>query len=135
MNHDSECSCCAEDVTGSICECPGIIKERFSQPCLLLLLHQKPSYGYELIDDLSKMGSPADASAVYKNLRKMEQDGLVESQWDTSGPGPAKRYYQLTPEGEELLHAWAITVRQNKSVLEGFLSMYEKQFQSELTRH
>jgi poly-beta-hydroxybutyrate-responsive repressor len=127
---DRECGCeqgMSEMSEGS-CECPGIIKERFCQPCILLLLSNEPSYGYELIDTLDKLGSSADASSVYKTLRKMEQEGLVKSRWDTEGAGPAKRYYEITPEGEELLHAWAVTIRKHLETLEGFLKIYGGRF-------
>lgn len=128
---ERECGCepgMTEGISERSCECPGIIKERFCQPCILLLLSDKPSYGYELIDALDKLGSSADASSVYKMLRKMEQESLVKSRWDTEGIGPAKRYYEITSEGEELLRAWAITIRKHLETLEGFLKIYESQF-------
>ena len=37
----------------------------------------------------------------------MEKDGLLESSWETSETGPARRGYELTEEGATWLHAWA----------------------------
>ena len=100
---------------------------RFIEPSILLLLSGKPSYGYELMEELEKIGlhdgSP-DPGAVYRNLRRMEEDGLLESEWDTSGTGPARRLYRLTPKGQEYLEAWAVTIEQRKRSLEKFLKMY-----------
>ncbi|MCQ5340773.1 MAG: PadR family transcriptional regulator [Candidatus Methanomethylicia archaeon] len=40
---------------------------------------------------------------VYVMLRRMEEAGLVVSQWDTSGSGPAKRVYRITQDGIDYL--------------------------------
>lgn len=103
------------------------------QPCLLLLLHEKPAHGYELIEKLMEFGFDhcLDATTVYRNLRRMEEEGLVTSQWNTQGPGPARRLYQLTPEGEDLLHSWASTIRRRKETLEKFLDRYNRHFAPE----
>lgn len=113
------------------CSCPGGRLSRFIQPCLLLLLLDKPSYGYELIEGVSEFGfldGPPDPGAVYRNLRRMERDGLVTSKWKTAGSGPAKRYYELTSDGEELLHAWASRVSKRKAAFEKFLKRYKRHF-------
>ncbi len=105
--------------------CPGGPLKKFLQPCLLLLLRQKPAYGYELIESLTEFGLEApDPGTVYRNLRRLEEDGLVESHWDTSGSGPPRRFYKLTGEGEDMLRAWVVTIRKNKELLEGFLRRY-----------
>ena len=110
------------------CACPSSRLERFAEACLLLVLQQEPSHGYQLVDRLKELGleeHPPDPTVIYRTLRRMEQDGFVKSEWLTDGPGPARRLYHVTPEGEELLHAWAITVRKNKAALERFLKIYQ----------
>lgn len=112
---------------GMACACPSSRLERFAEACLLLLLRQRPSHGYQLIDRLAQLGleeNPPDPTVIYRTLRRMEQDGFVTSKWVTEGSGPARRLYRLTPEGEELLHAWAVTIRKNKTALERFLKVY-----------
>jgi len=113
------------------CRCPGSRLERFIQPCLLLLLHERPdSHGYDLLVELKDFGFDAspDPGVLYRNLRRMEQEGLVASQWETGAGGPARRLYQLTPEGEELLHAWSENIKRNKNYLEYFLDRYRSNF-------
>jgi DNA-binding PadR family transcriptional regulator len=68
---------------------------------------------------------PPDPAAIYRNLRRMENEGLVKSRWDMEGNGPAKRIYRITPEGEEILHGWTITLRQRREALDRFLELYE----------
>ncbi len=43
---------------------------------------------------------------IYRHLRGLEADGLVQSEWQTEGSGPARRIYDLTAEGDEALILW-----------------------------
>jgi poly-beta-hydroxybutyrate-responsive repressor len=115
-----------------VCECPTGLSGRYIQPCLLLVLSQKDSYGYELIGEVARLGATPDASAVYRTLRKMEGERLLKSEWITEGTGPAKRFYKITPEGEDLLHSWVVVLRGNKERLEHFLDEYSKKFRKEI---
>jgi len=85
------------------------------EPALLYLLSKKErAHGYDLIaqaNELAICDTVVDAAAVYRVLRQMEEGGLAQSDWDTSGGGPAKRVYEITPAGEEHLKAWADTLR------------------------
>ena len=129
-SEEGDCSCSDPESREESCPCPGGLSGKFIQPCLLLLLSREDSYGYELMDRLQRMGAPSDAAAVYRMLRRMEEDGLVTSEWDTEGTGPAKRNYGITAEGEDLLHTWAVGLRRDKQVLEGFLDFYGKRFKT-----
>jgi poly-beta-hydroxybutyrate-responsive repressor len=109
------------------CQCNGGQPKNFLQPCLLLLLFQRPSHGYDLLDRLAQAGlsiGAPDPAAVYRTLRQMERDGLVISRWDPSSHGPPRRTYELSSEGEDLLHTWAQSIRQNRLVLDRYLTLY-----------
>jgi DNA-binding PadR family transcriptional regulator len=54
----------------------------------------------------------------------MERDGFVISRWDPSTHGPPRRTYELSSEGEDLLHTWAQSIRQNRKVLDRYLTLY-----------
>lgn len=114
------------------CKCDTRI-QRFLLPCLLLLLKIKPSYGYELVENLHQFGFDdlPDPATAYKNLRAMEQDGWVTSRWDTNGPGPARRMYSLNREGEDLIRSWAVAIRRTRQSLSTFLSLFEKEFKED----
>jgi len=123
--------CMDHDGHPSACRCVVAPMEKFVQPCLLLLLRGHPAHGYELIRALAQFGftdSDGDPGTVYRHLRRMEEEGLATSQWETEGGGPAKRLYSLTPEGVEALHAWAVTLEHNKARLEQFLTRYRREF-------
>lgn len=113
------------------CRCGSVQAGRFIQPCLLLLLHRQSTHGYDLMQCLAEFGfasSETDPGTVYRHLRKMEEEGLVSSSWDTEKGGPAKRLYELTAEGEEFLHAWAVNIKSNIQRLEKFLEKYHTHF-------
>ncbi len=112
------------------CECQKPRMERFIQPCMLLLLYEKPAHGYELMDSLKEFGfeDGADPGLVYRNLRKLEKEGRVESEWETKGAGPAKRLYKVTPEGIDLIHSCSLHIRNNIERLGYFLKRYEQNF-------
>jgi PadR family transcriptional regulator PadR len=104
----------------------------FLQPWLLLLLAQKTSHGYELLEKLGKdpEAPDVDPGLLYRTLRQFEQDGLVRSVWDTAGGGAARRVYEVTAEGLEYLHAWAANIRRTRQRLDRFLDEYQMRFQS-----
>jgi poly-beta-hydroxybutyrate-responsive repressor len=101
----------------------------FALPRLLLELAKKTSHGYELIERLGQEGNPTpDPGNFYRMLRSLEEEGLVCSTWDTQNSGPARRVYELTDQGREFLHAWAVTINQTHQSLGRFLSDYETLF-------
>ncbi len=107
------------------CRCDGGQPKNFARPCLLLLLAEAPAHGYELMERLRPFGFEVnDPGSVYKSLRQMEQDGLVTSAWELSNRGPARRVYSLTSDGRDLLGAWALTLQQNREILDQFLERY-----------
>ena len=121
---------CDDKKSGSgECHCKVERVPNFAQPRLLLELAKKASHGYELIERLGHEGDSApDPGNFYRMLRSLEEDGLVCSTWDTQNSGPARRVYELTDQGMELLHAWAATIHQTHQSLDRFLSDYETLF-------
>jgi len=77
--------------------------------CVLALL-KKPQYGYALVEKLEKSGMPVEPGTLYPLLRRLEKQGLLRSEWETSGPKPRK-YYVMSEGGSEvyklLIKDWA----------------------------
>jgi len=116
--------------------CPGGgLVRGFLVPRLLLALVDQPAHGYELLERLSAEGGMPgpDPGLLYRTLRQMEADGLLRSAWDTAGQGPARRLYEVTAEGVDLLHAWAGRVRLIRARLGRFLQQYETFFPTATT--
>jgi PadR family transcriptional regulator, regulatory protein PadR len=99
----------------------------FLQPCLLLLLRERPDHGYELAARLRPMhDGDGDAGGVYRALRGLERHGLVRSEWQTSATGPARRTYSITPEGVASLEAQVRDLQHTHEALHVFLDRYTR---------
>lgn len=117
----------------SSCQCgSGLSVEKFMYPCLLLLLKENsPVHGYDLIQLLPEFGfseRSLDPGSVYRHLRRMEEDGLVVSRWEAGEGGPARRLYRLTDDGEEMLQAWSVHIKQQRQRLDHFLERCQSFF-------
>lgn len=97
------------------------------EPWLLLLLAENPAHGYELLERLKTLpdAPSADRGHLYRTLRRLEEQGLVTSAWETPQPGPARHTYALTAGGLQALDAWADHIRAACARLDGFLERRE----------
>jgi len=103
----------------------------FLQPCLLLVLAEGPNYGYSLIDELSKrklINGDVDVGNLYRTLRRMEGEGLVQSTMSEEGPGPNRRVYLITERGKQLLKYWAGTLEQRTRLINRFVDEFHRVF-------
>lgn len=103
--------------------------ERYIQPSILMGLRHKPSYGYEIIQTIQEFGfveGQAPPGMIYRHLRDLEAAGLVISSWKTEGAGPAKRVYEMTPEGEKALALWVKYLEQQAQKLMSFIKAFRK---------
>lgn len=99
----------------------------FLQPCLLLLLRERPDHGYELAARLRPMhDGDGDAGGIYRALRGLERQGLVCSEWHTSPTGPARRIYRITDEGVAALEVLVTGLEQTHASLHVFLDRYAR---------
>jgi len=97
----------------------------YLRPCLLLLLAEGTSHGYELLDQMAELGMDrSDPGRVYRCLRAMDEEGLVHSTWEPSAVGPARRTYTVTDEGHEWLHVLAGSVADVSRALETYQGRY-----------
>jgi PadR family transcriptional regulator, regulatory protein PadR len=103
--------------------------ERFTEPAVLLVLRDSPGHGYELLEKLQTL-MPAeriDMGNLYRILRSLERDGLVDSNWDDDAPGPAKRIYVITESGRRVLAQWVEAFTKIERQIEQFRKRYEEQ--------
>src|SRR5215211_541905 len=94
-------------------------------PVILLALREWNSYGYELMERAAAFGFEAmNPGTLYRTLRQMEKDGVVESKWETSKGGPARRMYSITEAGEAYLDFWAESLEQYQNTMDTFFRLY-----------
>ena len=95
--------------------------------CILLLLAEQRSHGYELQERIKQLMPLWEVSAgnLYRELRRMDTDGLVVSVWEASQTrGPARRVYEITNAGRRALDEWIIGVGGLVEMLEGCIAMH-----------
>ncbi|MFD2627459.1 PadR family transcriptional regulator [Oceanobacillus kapialis] len=72
--------------------------------CLLSIISEKEVYGYELAEKLEGYGfNSFSEGTIYPLLLRMQKEELVTSTLKKSTAGPKRKYYSLTPKGEEEL--------------------------------
>ncbi len=84
----------------------GVYKKGLLTFWLLLLLHERPLYVFEMGETLAQVSRgtlSADERSLYRALRRFEAAGFVRSEWQDSEVGPNRRYYHLTELGTKLL--------------------------------
>jgi DNA-binding PadR family transcriptional regulator len=59
-------------------------------------------YGYSLIKRLAEKGFEIDQGTLYPLLRRLEKNGLLQSQWNVEGSRP-RRYYVVSSTGKKVL--------------------------------
>lgn len=72
---------------------------------ILSLLHSKDRYGYELaklVREKSESQFDLKEGTLYLSLKRLENNKWITSYWgEEQGPGGRRKYYKLTPLGEE----------------------------------
>ena len=69
--------------------------------CILGILSQKETYGYEISSQLASYGfGTIPEGTIYPLLLPLETNGRVSAAFRPSERGPKRKYYSLTPAGE-----------------------------------
>ena len=63
----------------------------------------KEEYGYSLLNALSDLGLEVDQSTLYPLLRRLESQGLLQSEWRIADEARPRRYYVISTQGREVL--------------------------------
>jgi poly-beta-hydroxybutyrate-responsive repressor len=97
-------------------------------PVVLLLLREWSRYGYDLMKALAAFGFiMLNPGPLYRVLRQMEKEGLVQSTWDTTNQGPARRFYSITKAGEAYLDQWGSSLERYRTFTDRLLRLYMHQ--------
>ena len=74
------------------------IKRGTLEFCILLMIKQKPTYGYEIISTLEKYPIvAARENTIYPLLRRLQKEEFIISSWQEGVEGlPPRKYYSIT---------------------------------------
>ncbi len=93
--------------------------------CLLLLIRERPSHGYDLIGRLRPFGfDGAEPGLVYRALRRLDDCGYVDGHWADPPTGRRRRVYEITPKGAKELALSAQSVKGLGMVLDELITRY-----------
>ncbi len=98
---------------------------------LLLLLSERPMYGYEILRELEKRFSgywKPKTGTIYPALEKLEQNKLVTSRIEFREDAPDRKHYALTRNGEAQLAQSMSYWTKMTEVLENYRETHESIF-------
>lgn len=104
-------------------------------PYILLSVSIERAHGYLIEESLRGLGFfGIGMSTLYRTLRQMEKDGLLESAWESGEAGPARRVYWLTEGGRARLDASAIAFDAYRETIDRFFGLYARPAPTRRTR-
>ena len=71
--------------------------------CVLSLISGKDLYTSEILETLKKGKMLVVEGTVYPLLTRLKNANLLQYRWEESTSGPPRKYYSITPDGEEFL--------------------------------
>ena len=83
---------------------------------------REQQYGYSLKHCLAEKGVDIDQGTLYPLLRRLEKQGLLESDWLVEENRP-RRYYRLNQTGEEVLEELSQGWKQMSATIEKLLEL------------
>ena len=87
------------------------MKQTAVTPVILGFLSLGPRSGYDIktvVDRSTRFFWAASYGQIYPELRRLEEEGLVEGEDQPNG-GRSRRVYRLTPAGREALQDWLLS--------------------------
>ena len=81
----------------------------------------REQYGYSLLKALSDQGMEIDQSTLYPLLRRLEAQGLLQSDWRIMDEARPRRYYVISTQGKAVLtklkREWSVMAETMKQML------------------
>jgi PadR family transcriptional regulator PadR len=71
--------------------------------CILALLGNKEAYPSEIIEELKQAELIIVEGTLYPLLTRLKNLGWLSYRWEESLSGPPRKYYKLTPAGQQIL--------------------------------
>lgn len=70
---------------------------------ILLIISRGRVYSSEILVELKNADLLVVEGTLYPLLSRLRSAGILEHTWEESKSGPPRKYYTLTPKGEETL--------------------------------
>ena len=80
------------------------VRKGMLELCILNDIRNRKMYGYEIVRRLREIeGLVISEGAIYPILSRLKRQGFVETSIRESAEGPARKYYELTGQGREMV--------------------------------
>lgn len=91
--------------------------------CVLSIIANQRVYGYELVQIMRNYGfTTIVGGTIYPLMQKLEKQGAIKSTELASPDGPNRKYFFITPEGEQQLEdfkdQWGSLIEKVNRILE-----------------
>jgi len=103
------------------------LRRGVAEYCLLALLTREERYGFDLVRTMSKAGLVAGEGTVYPLLARLARAAYVKTSWRDSPSGPPRKYYAITPRGQESLAQFRLEWSRFRDAVNTFLEEGGKQ--------
>lgn len=68
--------------------------------CVLTMIGRRDYYGYELVEEISKILEISEGT-LYPILRRLTEEKYFETYLKESSEGPPRKYYRITKHGRD----------------------------------
>lgn len=69
--------------------------------CILSIIRKKESYPGDISEAMKDAGIQILEGTLYPLLNRLKNGGILSYSWVESTSGPPRKYFKLTPKGEE----------------------------------
>ena len=85
----------------------------------VMCLLENEMYGYDIMKKLKNTGLNVEEGTLYPLLRRLENNDLLTSRWDTNDTRPRK-YYKITEYGTNVRGKWLDSLNTINSTVKEF---------------
>lgn len=86
---------------------PSQMRKGILEGCVLAVISQKETYGYEISQQLQQYGfGEISEGTIYPLLLRLEKQQYVTAAYCQSEIGPKRKYYRITEAGKEEMYAF-----------------------------
>lgn len=91
------------DIMANIENTKAQMRKGILEYCTLLILDTGEFYPSDLIEKLKQGKMIVVEGTLYPLLTRLKNDGLLTYRWEESKMGPPRKYYSITPFGQQIL--------------------------------
>lgn len=79
------------------------MKKGVLEMCILSVISKSEVYTSDIIKVLHEADLVVVEGTVYPLLSRLKNDGMLTYRWEESTSGPPRKYFRITPAGQDLL--------------------------------